>query len=187
MNWLVVALLNFVLAFGDSTVYIIRHGEKKTPIGCLNGAGEARAAALVDIFNGESSPEHETFTTPKAIFANNYDDHIDCERCTQTVTPIATALALPLNNSYGYNKKLGGNQGAATAIKGALKITGGPVLVAWEHINIQYLTADLGVDKAKIPSWANADYDSVYVLTFDSSQALTSFHHAAENYTNATL
>ena len=73
-------------------------------------------------------------------------------------------------------------------MKASLKATGGPLLVAWEHVNIQYLVADLGVDKAEIPNWANSDYDSVYVLTFDpTSQELASFAHAAENYTNSSM
>ena len=84
---------------GSNTIYVIRHGEKTSVVGCLNGAGEARAAALVDIFNGEASTRHETFGTPKSIFANNYDDHIDCERCTQTVKPIATGNSLITDGS----------------------------------------------------------------------------------------
>ena len=83
---------------------------------------------------------------------------------------------------YGYNKKLGGNQAAADAMKAALARTS-PILTAWEHVNIQYLTADLGVDKAQIPEWKGSDYDTCYVLTFDAAtMALTDFRIAAENY-----
>jgi hypothetical protein len=39
------------------------------------------------------------------------------------------------------------------------------VLAAWEHYNIQFLTAELGVPKAGIPYWSDADYDTVYVLS----------------------
>ena len=43
--------------------------------------------------------------------------------------------------------------------------SGGPVvLVAWEHVNIQWLTEDLGVPSTQIPSWPDSDYDTVYVL-----------------------
>ena len=38
------------------------------------------------------------------------------------------------------------------------------VLVAWEHVNIQYLVRDLGVAKEKIPTWSDSDYDTVYAL-----------------------
>ena len=42
--------------------------------------------------SGQPSPLHETFGTPQHIYANYYDDPIDCERCNQTVTPIADKL-----------------------------------------------------------------------------------------------
>ena len=53
---------------------------------------------------------------PRAIFANYYDDGIDCERCKQTVTPISQALDIPINFTYGFPAKLGGNAKAAQAI-----------------------------------------------------------------------
>ena len=93
-----------------------------------------------------------------------YDDPVDCERCKQTLEPIAAALNLPLIFDYGYPAKLGGNLLAASAIRNA-SLAAGVVLVAWEHLNIQYLTADLGVPTAKIPHWEDSDYDTVYTLT----------------------
>ena len=77
--------------------------------------GEARANALKSIFQSK-------FTLPNHIFANYYDDHIDCERCIETVTPIAKSLGLKVNSSYGYNSKLGGNEGAANAFKDTIII-----------------------------------------------------------------
>jgi hypothetical protein len=44
-------------------VYIIRHGEKTSVVGCLNTQGEERAAGIVHVFNGTMFPE------PKSIFA----------------------------------------------------------------------------------------------------------------------
>ena len=62
--------------------------------------------------------------------------------------------------------------------------SGGPVLlVAWEHVNIQWLTEDLGVPSAQIPTWPDSDYDTVYVLEFDSAaERLTDFQVAAQNF-----
>ena len=59
---------------------------------------------------------------------------------------------------------LGGNEGAADAIRRAA-LKHGAVLAAWEHYNIQFLTAALGVPKANVPYWSDKDYDTVYVLT----------------------
>ena len=61
------ALFGLVLAnlapasAGD--VYIIRHGEKTSAVGCLNTQGEERAAGIVHVFNGTMFPK------PKSIFA----------------------------------------------------------------------------------------------------------------------
>merc|ERR1719329_1010378 len=121
-----------LLVAADGTVYIIRHGEKTWTLGCLNDQGKARAKNIVNVFNGKPSAQHETFLVPSSVFANYYHDPIDCERCNQTVTPISQALGLPIDLTHGGGQPGsgvgGGDSGAATAIKQALKATGGPVL-----------------------------------------------------------
>ena len=97
------------LAVADSTIYIIRHGEKTWAAGCLNDRGEARAASLPNVFNGKPSATHDTFAAPQALFANQYTDPLDCQRCQQTLAPISNATGLPIIFDYGYPKKLGGD------------------------------------------------------------------------------
>ena len=126
----------------ESVVYIIRHGEKTWSLGCLSSQGKERAASLPSTFNGKPSPSHTTFGVPQKLFANQYDDPVDCERCKQTLQPISTALSLPIVFSYGYPSWEGGNSLAAAAIRNA-SFAASVVLVAWEHVNIQYLTADV--------------------------------------------
>jgi len=65
--------------------------------------------AFVEPFSEGYSPHHETFRTPDAIFANLYDDPIDCERCIETVTPIAQNLSLSVNSSFGFEYYVSGN------------------------------------------------------------------------------
>merc|ERR1712060_787934 len=130
---------------------------------------------LPNVFNGEG------FAIPKAVFANKYNGQPNCERCWLTVQTIAQHLQLPVEFGYGYPAELGGNEAAAAAIKAAAK-THSVVLVSWEHYNIQFLTADLGVSKRNIPYWQNSDYDTVYVLTLDDSGALTGFNVQAQSY-----
>ena len=148
--------LTYRAASGNVTrqIYIIRHGEKKWSLGCLNGTGESRAKNLISVFNGSR------FSTPRMIFANRYDDPIDCERCVQTVTPLAEHLSLRINNTYGYPPWIGGNSKAAGVIKQVSMSlpTGSAVLAAWEHVNIQFLAQDLGVPKSEIPSWDGSNY-----------------------------
>lgn len=63
------------------------------------------------------------------------------------------------------------------------------VLVAWEHLNMQYLVEYLGVSKSMVPSWPGSDFDTVYELTYEekSDGRLTSFEIHAENYTRHPL
>lgn len=165
-----------------STIYIIRHGEKKWALGCLSDQGQHRAEQLVGIFNGRASATHATFATPRGLFANFYDDPVDCERCNQTLAPISAALKLPIDLKYGFAPWVGGNAAAAAAMAAALG-EAGTLLVAWEHMNIKPLTVSLGVPAASIPSWAGDDFDSVYVLRFDRVGVLSSFEVKAENVT----
>jgi len=182
MRACVISFLPVVLSIGENTVYIIRHGEKKWTLGCLNDQGQARAQNLITVFNGE------TFGTPKAIFAHWYHDPVDCERCQQTVAPLVDSTGVTPDFTHGGGQPgtgpNGGNVGAAAAIKAALNATGGPVLAAWEHVNIQYLTEDLGVSQETIPSWAGSDYDSVYALEFDDSLELKTFTASHQNFNN---
>lgn len=183
----VLALLPTSSAADLRTIYVIRHGEKNLPWSCLNADGQARANALPTIFNGENSTNHETFEVPKEIFANRYDDPIDCERCIETVTPISKHLGLPINSTFGYPPWIGGNKGGAAAMKEHLAQTS-PILTAWEHNNINFLAEDLGVPSSQLPHWSSTDFDTVYVVKFTASSggvAFSSFHTAHENFTRA--
>jgi len=169
-----------------STIYIIRHGEKKWALGCLSAKGQQRANRLASVFNSIPSPNHALFNTPDHIFANYYDDPIDCERCIQTVTPIAKKLNITVNSTYGFPTKLGGNQLAAQTWRTLItsnnkkKTT---ILVAWEHVNIKPLTEALGVQSSLLPTWSGSDYDTVYVLLFNNTGHVINFTIAAENLT----
>ena len=161
------------------TIYINRHGEKKWSLGCLNDQGQARAENLAAaVYNGDK------FLLPEAIYACQYDDPIDCERCKETVTPLSEATSLPIVFDYGYREVLGGNQGAADAMKENLKIVD-TIVVAWEHNNINPLTEALGVDSSELDTWPESDYDTIYQLEFDAdSLELLSYTKTAENFTS---
>ena len=166
------------LTANASTVYIIRHGEKTFHGGCLDIQGQERANNLMNLFNSSSG----RFSTPTALFANQYNYLPECERCWLTVQPIAQRNRLAVNFDEGYQPWVGGNAKAAAAIVSAAK-TNSVILVAWEHYNIQFLTEDLGVSKSKIPTWGSEDFDTVYVLQLDaSSGALISFSTDAQKF-----
>ena len=78
---------------GNGTLYIIRHGEKVSSKGCLSSQGKARAKALVGIYS-----QGGRFRSPLALFAHNYDEKSECERCTQTVAPLSQHLGLKIDD-----------------------------------------------------------------------------------------
>jgi len=163
----------------NSTVYIIRHGEKTWSGGCLSPSGQERANVLPGIFTGEASSAHDTFLVPTQIFADQYRDGRDCERTWLTVEPLAQHLNLTIAFDHGHSYNGGNAASAAAIIKASL--TQPVILASWEHVNIQFLTADLGVAASQIPKWSGEDYDSVYRLTFDQG-ALASFDVHKQNY-----
>ena len=75
MHIIVLATLLSAAAAADSTVYIIRHGEKTFSSGCLDIQGQERANNMPNVFGGVA------FAAPSAIFANKYDGPPNCERC----------------------------------------------------------------------------------------------------------
>ena len=171
------AASNSVRAASNSTVYIIRHGEKTWGAGCLNIQGQERAESLQLTFGPGGR-----FATPTAIFANKYQSPPNCERCWLTVHSLAQNLSVPIDFDHGYPAAIGGNQGAADAMKTAAQ-THSVILASWEHYNIQFLTADLGVPKKSIPNWGSDDFDSVYVVTLASDTgALLDFRVDAQQY-----
>ena len=169
-------LLSIAASAANSTVYIIRHGEKTFGSGCLDIQGQERANNMHNVFDGNA------FKVPAAIFANKYYDQANCERCWLTVQSIAQTLRLPVHFDNGYPRALGGNAAAAAAIKNVSKMAR-VVLVSWEHVNIQYLAEELGVPRRSIPYWKGTDYDTLYVLELDDAGKLTSFDVKAQGYT----
>lgn len=171
-------------------VYITRHGEKDCPSCDLNEEGQRRAHGLPNIFNGQPSELHETFEAPKALFAHHYADPNEHQRCFSTIKPLSDATRLPVNFEHGgdaYDEGVGGgNAGAAAAIKQTLKDTGGPVQVAWESINIMYLTTNLtGLDAHNVCWWdwsSSCAFDSVWVLDFNEDGTFASWRKSFENY-----
>ena len=156
----------------SSTIHLIRHGEKKWSGGCLNDEGKARASNLPNIFS------------PDSLYANYYDDIINCERCHETLEPIAALTGLDIVFDYGYPKKIGGNDAGAKAMLQELDASDAEhvILVAWEHNNIAPLALALGAAEADVPSdWASSDFDSIYELTFEGT-AVTKFEHKQQNF-----
>ena len=177
-------------------VLIIRHGEKvgdpkKDDDGGrhLSIQGSARAAALPSLFvpplpqlscklhyhaaefaglyrqiptKGKAS----RFPTPNFIFATQRSKHSN--RPVETVTPLATALNLPIND--GYADTDADIQEMAGAIHDHLAFEGKVVLICWHHAKIPAIARALGV--AKPPKWDGKVFDRVWQITYPKGKAV---------------
>jgi len=176
-----------------SQVLIIRHGEKlgdpkKDNDGGrhLSVRGSARAAALPSLFlpalpqlgcsmhhkSAEFTAHYHQvpvkglaprFPSPKHIFATQASK--DSKRPIETVTPLATALALPLND--GFADKEASIKKMTEAI--LHEFAGEILLVCWHHGNIPDIAKALGI--AKPPKWDGKLFDRVWQITFPKGKA----------------
>ena len=152
-------------ALGDGTVYMIRHGEKDSE-GCESSKGMERANALHDIFKSN-------FQLPDFIYAYHYTH--DCQRTTQTITPLAKSLGLTVDTHHGSDSD--------AAVKAFVhRLSSDKVIVAcWEHEHIPKVAAAFGVPSHNIPHWSGSDYDSVFIFTIKSGK-LVDFKVSAEHF-----
>lgn len=176
-----------------SQILIIRHGEKigdpkKDNDGGrhLSVRGSARAAALPSLFvpalpqlgcSMHHKPAEFTahyhgvpvkgaaarFSAPNYIFATQPSK--DSKRPKETVTPLATALNLPLNDGFADNEA--SVQKMTNAILN--EFPGKVILVCWHHGMIPDIAKALGI--ARPPKWDPKVFDRVWQITFPKGKA----------------
>lgn len=167
-------------AWSDTTVLLLRHGEKpEAGLGQLSCQGLNRALALPDVL--------ERFGPPKAIFAPNpgvpkTDGGVPYHyiRPLATIEPYAIRQGMPVDLSYDMRE--------TDALAQRLLQGEGLQVVAWEH-HLAVLVARqfiqlAGGDPAQVPGWSNDDFDGVYVLHYvgpsGGQAARVDFHREAE-------
>jgi phosphohistidine phosphatase SixA len=147
---------------GPKQILIFRHAEKnddKSDIH-LNARGYARAAALPTLFPSR-------FDTPEFLFASKESAHSN--RPLETITPLARALRLKIDNTFTNEDYAG----LARHVLGKPVHAGKTVLICWHHGNIPALARALGIKDAPTP-WPEMQFDRVWRITFaDGVAALT--------------
>ena len=150
-----------------STVLIIRHGEKPgTPDTDdpgdgvdLSTQGYERAAAL-------SVYVPATFGAPDFLFATQASKHSN--RPVETITPLAKALGLPIDDKYAdddYAK-------VAEDVLTHSKYAGKRVLICWHHGKIPKLAEALG-GVAPVTHWPDSVFDRVWRIDYPAGGATT--------------
>jgi hypothetical protein len=183
---------------GPNQILLIRHGEKvgdpkKDDDGGRHLAipGSARAAALPSLFavaltqlscklyehaqdfHGNYRPiplkgKAGRFLPPNFIFATQ--ESKNSNRPIETVTPLGTALSLPINNGYADNAA--DIKAMAAEVLKDFAFAGKIVLICWHHGTIPDVARALGI--AKPPKWDGKVFDRVWQITFPKGKATMS-------------
>jgi hypothetical protein len=165
---IVLASISSVAAWAaPAQVIIIRHGEKPKNGNQLSPRGFQRAQALVGFFEHNSAVTQ--YGTPVAIYAmeqnpNNDDDSV---RAAETVTPLAQALGLQINESYPKDDY----QPLVQEIMAAPAYAGRMVLICWEHSVIPMIAQAFGATQAPA-EWPKAEFDRAWIIDFSGNRVV---------------
>lgn len=143
---------------GNLKIVIIRHGEKSEAGDNLNCAGLNRALQLPKVLAAK-------FGVPSVVFvpAINSKKSTGHARMFQTASPLAIKYNLAINTKYDVQDYAGLAQNLETRT--------GTVLLIWEHKALDNIIKALGV-KAKGLKWSEADFDSIWIVTFKNGKAV---------------
>ncbi len=145
-----------------ATILIFRHAEKLTDGQIhLSSTGFKRATRLLDLFVPPGT--RPDLTTPQVIFATHLSAHSN--RPVETVTPLAQALHLPIDDSIASDDYAAL---ARTLLSG--KYAGKVVLIAWHHGTIPSLVISLGV-KPPTETWPDEQFDRIWRIDYVNGKA----------------
>ena len=181
---LLTGLLPSSSALADTTIVIVRHGEKpEQGLGQLTCRGLNRALGLAPVLLSR-------YGKPVAIYAPNpaakkMDKGVAYAyvRPLATIEPLAVRVGLPVNVDWGM-AEIGPLADALQAR------TEGTQVVAWEHHYAEKLAKHLleiaGGNPAEVPVWDDADFDSIYVVRISGQdkQRKAVFAHENEGLNN---
>jgi hypothetical protein len=149
-------------AQAPATILIIRHAEKLTDGRIdLSPVGFERAKLMPELFLPVGV--RPDLPMPQVLFATRVSAHSN--RPVQTVTPLAAALHLPINDSFSNEDYAG----LATELLSG-KYAGKVVLVAWHHGRIPQLATALGATPPYMP-WPDQQFDRIWRIDFVDGKA----------------
>jgi hypothetical protein len=155
------------MSAGPREVLIIRHGEKPgdpstdSPADSadLSTQGYERAASLAVYVPA-------TFGRPDVLFATQASKNSN--RPVETITPLATALGLTIDDTYADDDYAA----LATEVLTDPKYTGQLVLICWHHGKIPVLTSALG-GVPPATHWKGHVFDRVWKIDYPAGGATT--------------
>jgi hypothetical protein len=139
----------------DSTIVIVRHGEKPDDGDNLSCEGLNRALALPAVLRRKFGKHAFTVAYVPKLALGEATKHA---RMFQTVTPFAVRQGLTVNSNF--------DEQDVDAIAADALQRSGTVLIVWEHSQIRPLALALHVPESKLPDeWKGKDFDSIWIVT----------------------
>ena len=165
--WLVVSLLasEITVTALPAEVVLLRHAEKpsddRNPN--LSARGFQRAMALPTLLT--NTPALTRGGIPTAIFAPRPTAHGHSRRASETITPTARALHLPVLTPFSANEYAA----LAKEILSNPAFDGKTILICWVHDYLPQLAREFGVRHP--PGWSGDTFDRVWAITFTGRRA----------------
>jgi len=142
-----------------AVVFILRHGEKPMDkkSSDLTEVGFRRAAALPTLFLPQAgSSKLPRLPRPNAVFASAHSKNSN--RPVETITPLAKALNLPLNQDFDEREVVP----LADQVLGG-KYAGKVVIICWHHGEIPHMAKAFGVTDAP-KQWDDTVFDQIWMI-----------------------
>ena len=150
------------LAYADTTIVIVRHGEKPAlGLGQLSCQGLNRSLALAPVLLSRYGKPVAVYAPNPAVKKTDKGAPYAYIRPLATIEPLAIKVGLPVNIDWGMTD-------IAQLTGELLARTEGTQIVAWEHHLAEklakHLLAAMGGNPAEVPDWGDTDFDSIYVI-----------------------
>ena len=171
----------FSHAQADTTIVIVRHGEKPAlGLGQLTCQGLNRSLALAPVLLTRYGKPVAIYAPNPAVLKTDNGIPYAYVRPLATIEPLAILVGLPVNLEWG----MADIEPLAAQI---LASPAGTHVVAWEHhwgeALARRLLVRLGGDPADVPRWDDSDFDSVFVIRVGeegNSSKRVAFSHEQE-------
>jgi broad specificity phosphatase PhoE len=164
---------------GPDGVIVIRHGEKPTPDGSIQGVdrfgaqnehelsvrGWQRAGALGRFFRPVIGDPQAPLAVPTALYAPHPSEAEPSKRAKHTLRPLSELLGIKVDTSF----EVGEEEKLARAMRRA----SGTLLVAWEHRRIADIVSYLTDGQVTSPHWPKDRFDMTLVIEAGQSWRLT--------------
>jgi len=149
-------------AYADSTIVIVRHGEKPAQgLGQLSCQGLNRSSALAPVLLSRYGMPVAIYAPNPAVKKAEKGVPYTYIRPLAPIEPLAIRAGIPVNLDWGMTD-------TSQLAEALLARNEGTQVVAWEHHLAgklaKQLLAALGGNPAEVPDWGNADFDSIYVI-----------------------